>query len=126
MYVILTNKRLIFLDKGTFNVEQRITSLEKIDTIYKKDKILTSNVYICTNSTEILLSSVEKREAEKFIRYVNQELENYKSFSIQINKVEEQDVTDKIAKLAELHKEGILTDYEFFTKKTELLEQLKK
>lgn len=53
-------------------------------------------------------------------------MNNYKSFKIEINKTVEKDVTDKIEKLATLHKEGELTDYEFAMKKMELLEKLKK
>lgn len=126
LYAILTNKRLIILDKGIFNIEQTTINLDKIDSIYKKDRILNSDVYIYTNSTQALLANVEKKEADIFINYVNEELENYKSFSIQINKNTEKDITDKIEKIAELHKDGILTDYEFSTKKMELLEKLKK
>ena len=33
---------------------------------------------------------------------------------------------DKIERLAELYREGVLTEYEFATKKMELLEKLKK
>lgn len=125
LYVILTNKKLVLLDKGAFNVEQVIINLEKIDSINKKDKILNSDIYVYTNSTQRIISNVEKKEANLFINYINKELENYKSFSIQINKTTEKDITDKIEKLAELHKDGILTDYEFSTKKMELLEKLK-
>lgn len=126
LYAILTNKRLVLLDKGTFNIEQTITGLEKIDSINKKDKLFNSDIYINTNTTQNILFNVEKKEANIFVNCFNQELENYKSFSLQINKTVEKDITDKIEKLAELHKDGVLTDYEFSTKKMELLEKLKK
>ena len=39
LYAILTNKRIVLLDKGTFNVQETATiNLDKIDTINKKDK----------------------------------------------------------------------------------------
>lgn len=126
LYIFLTNKKIVFLDKGIFNIEEQITMLEKIDTIAQKKKILSSDIYIYTGSTQTILANVEKQQAETFIQKVNEEIENYKTFSIQVNKTVEQDITDKIGKLAELHREGVLTDYEFSTKKMELLEKLKK
>ena len=126
LYAILTNKRIVLLDKGTFNVQETATiNLDKIDTINKKDKLLGCDIYIYTNSVKTILENVERKEASKFIKRVNQELENYKVFSIQINKTVEKDITDKIEKLSELYKDGVLTEYEFFMKKKELLEKLK-
>lgn len=125
LFLVLTHKRLIFLDKGTFNIDEKSILLEKIDSISKKSKFLSSDIYVYTGNTRSVATSVEKNEADIFIKMVNEELQNYKSFSIQLNKTVEQEITDKIEKLAELYKEGILTEYEFATKRMELLEKLK-
>lgn len=126
LYVILTNKKLIFLDKGTLNIDEKIILLNKIDSISQKRKILTSEIYIHSGSTTTFIINVEKKESEVFIHKINEQIENDKTFSIQINKTVERDITDKIEKLADLYKNGILTEYEFSTKKMELLENLKK
>lgn len=62
LYAILTNRRLVLLDKGTFNIEQTITGLEKIDSISKKDKLFNSDIYVNTNTTQNILFNVEKKK----------------------------------------------------------------
>ena len=53
-------------------------------------------------------------------------IENGTITKIEHRYINEETIEDKIKKLAELHKDGILTDYEFATKKIELLEKIKK
>lgn len=125
LYVFLTNKKIIFLDKNTFNINERVILLDKIDNISQEKKIFNSDIYIATNSSKLIISNVNKEEGRVFVNKVNNEMENYKTFSIQINKTVERDITDKIDKLAQLYKEGVLTEYEFATKKMELLDKLK-
>lgn len=125
LYVFLTNRKLIFLDKNTFNIDERVILLDKIDNISQVKKFLNSDIYVTTNSSRLIISNVNNEEAKIFTSKTNNEMENYKTFSIQVNEKIERDITDKIDRLAELYKKGALTEYEFATKKMELLDQLK-
>ena len=52
-------------------------------------------------------------------------MELHKSIDINITKVAEKDVADKIAKLKVLYDDGVLSEYEFNMKKIELLDKSK-
>lgn len=73
-----------------------------------------------------VIENVPKSDVSIFINKVNEQIDNYRNFSVEINQNIEKDITDKIKKLGELHKEKVLTDYEFSMKKMELLDKFKK
>lgn len=121
--ILSTNKRIIMVNTGIMPERNEI-SIEKIDSMQLESKGLFIALHINVGSTKFIIENLSNYQ--EFMNVVNEQMNNYKSFKIEINKTVEKDVTDKIEKLAELHKEGILTEYEFATKKMELLESLKK
>ena len=125
--IFCTNKRIIILYINGMKQYQKQIPIEKISSIVTQTGLMYGKIKITDNaSSKIVIDKVVGDDAKIFVNKVNEQMENYKSFKIEINNTTEKDITDKIEKLAELHKEGILTDYEFATKKMELLEKLKK
>lgn len=125
--IFVTNRRVVFISSVAFNVEQFQIPIEKISSISTVKGLLTSNIKIWDGSAiGVEIYQVKNKQATIFVNKVNEQLENMKTFSIQVNKNIERDILDKIEKLSELCKDGILTEYEFNMKKMELLEKLKK
>lgn len=87
-------------------------------SIYKNSKQYKKIIEDAYN-IEAILKLIISKNNEKYV-------ENGSITKIEHRYVNEADIIDKVEKLAQLHKEGILTDYEFSTKKMELLEKLKK
>lgn len=121
--ILSTNKRILMVNSGIVPQRSEIR-IEKINSLILQSKGITTSLHIIVSGTEFIIENISK--CQEFMNIVNEQINNYKSFKIEINRTTEKDITDKIQRLAELHKEGILTDYEFSTKKMELLEQLKK
>lgn len=126
MYLLATNKRIIIFNKGWLSSTQVEIPIEKINSIGQSKGIVFGEIHIWDSSSKIVITNVHKNDIAKFVKIANEQMDNYKSFKIEVNKTTERDTVDKIEKLAELHKEGTLTDYEFATKKMELLDNLKK
>lgn len=125
--IFVTNKKIILIDNVILNKGVQQVPMESISSISKERGVLLGKIKIINNSgKEMLIENVSTSEIDIFIKKVNEQKENYKSFNIEVNKTVERDITDKIEKLSELYKEGVLTEYEFATKKMELLEKLKK
>lgn len=127
--IFITNKRVIFLSSILLNTAQLQISIEKINSISKTKGLIVSKIKIWDGSgsiTGVEIERVPTGDATIFVNKVNEQINNYKSFSIEVNKTVEKDIMDKIEKLSELYKDGVLTEYEFATKKLELLEKLKK
>lgn len=126
MYLLTTNRRVVIFNKSWLNSTQIEIPIEKINSIGQSKGVIFGEIHIWDGSSKIVINNIPKKQIAKFVRATNEQMNNYKSFKIEINKTVEKDVTDKIEKLATLHKEGELTDYEFAMKKMELLEKLKK
>lgn len=125
--IFITNKKIILIDNVILNKGVQQVPIESISSISKERGVLLGKIKIINNSgKEMLIENVSTSEIDIFIKKVNEQKENYKSFNIEVNKTVERDITDKIEKLSELYKEGVLTEYEFATKKMELLDKLKK
>lgn len=126
MNLVTTNKRVIIFNKGFIKCTQVEIPIEKINSIGQNIGLIYGEIHIWDSSSKISITKVPIKQVELFVKSTNEQLNNYKSFKIEVNKTVEKDITDKIEKLAELYKEGILTEYEFTIKKMELLENLKK
>ena len=121
--ILCTNKRIIMVNSGILPQRNEIR-IESINVMNLESKGISQILHIIVNGTDFILENITN--CQKFMNIVNEQVNNYKSFKIEVNKTIEKDITDKIEKLAQLNKEGILTDYEFATKKMELLEKIKK
>lgn len=125
--VFITNRRVLFIPSIAFYCEEFQIPIEKISSIGTVKWLLSSTIKIRDESSiGIEVCQVKTKQATTFVNKVNEQLNDMKTFSIQINKNVEKDILDKIEKLSELYKDGVLTEYEFNMKKMELLEKLKK
>lgn len=116
-YAILTDKRVILKDSA----KEIITPIEKINNVIRN----YSTIHI--NDNFITLSFID--DAEKFVNMLNNKISNIQTVKETIkfeNKiVTEESITSQLQKLSNLHDSKVLSDYEYFMKKQELLDKMK-
>ena len=82
-------------------------------------------IYI--NDNFITLSLAD--DAEKFVNMINNKISNIQTvketIKIENKIVTEESITSQLQKLSNLHDSKVLSDYEYFMKKQELLDKMK-
>ncbi|WBX72867.1 PH domain-containing protein [Tenacibaculum pacificus] len=117
--LVATNYRLIFIDKPTigFGIKMEDFPYNKISSVSIETGILKSQLkLICSGNTAKINLINGAKEFSEFIR--NKTLSEKGKFR------NNNDILKQIEKLSELKEKRILTELEFETKKTELLEKL--
>ena len=116
-YAILTDKRVILKD----SLREFITPIEKINNVVRNYR----TIYI--NDNFITLSLAD--DAEKFVNMINNKISNIQTvketIKIENKIVTEDSITSQLQKLSNLHDSKVLSDYEYFMKKQELLDKMK-
>ena len=120
--VLCTSKRILMVNSGIVPQRHEI-SIEKIEGLSLEGKGLSTNLHIIIGGKEFILQAVNN--CQEFMNVVHEQMNNYKSLKININNTVEKDISDKIEKLSQLYKDGVLTEYEFNMKKMELLDKVK-
>lgn len=125
--ITLTNKRVIFLDKGMiFGVKQVDINLSNIVSVGGKTGLMFGEIMISTSGQNYTIKNVMKSSVIPFTNLVN-ETRNAMSAPAQkqqeptesINSFDEQ--MSKLERLAEMKEEGILTEEEFKQQKQRIL-----
>ncbi len=116
IHIYITNKKII-LD-GAYS---KSIQYEKINSIENGKNWLK----IITSSECIQISQIASNDTKQLVKDIRDTMELHKSIDINITKVAEKDVADKIAKLKVLYDDGVLSEYEFNMKKIELLDKSK-
>jgi len=123
--LVATNYRLIFIDKPMlgFGIKMEDFPYKNISSVTLDTGFLKSVIkIICSgNTAEINLISGAK-EFSEFIRRKTFEMDN--QTNKQSNIIVEDNILEKIEKLAVLKEKGILTEEEFISQKAKLLEKL--
>jgi len=123
--LVATNYRLIFIDKPMlgFGIKMEDFPYKNISSVTLDTGFLKSVIkIICSgNTAEINLISGAK-EFSEFIRRKTFEVDN--QTNKQPNIIVEDNILEKIEKLAVLKEKGILTEEEFISQKAKLLEKL--
>lgn len=120
-YIYITNKKVLLLSKKN----AKTIPIEKISSIDTGKKIGNNWIKINDNNTTTEITRIPEHDMERVQQEINNGMEKHKNVSISITQTTEKDVADKIARLQVLYKEGVLTEYEFNTKKLELLDKIK-
>lgn len=123
--LVLTDKRMIFVDKGVLSLKTEDFPLSKITSIQFESGLLLAKIKIHTSSNVAEIANVEKDAGKLFVDFARNQIEEHESKGSNSQPIQQQpDILGQIEKLAELKDKGILTEAEFNEKKTKLLEQL--
>lgn len=116
-YAILTDKRVILKD----SLREFITPIEKINNVVRNYR----TIYVNDNFITLSFSD----DAEKFVNMINNKISNIQTvketIKIENKIVTEESITSQLQKLSNLHDSKVLSDYEYFMKKQELLDKMK-
>lgn len=120
--LFLTNKRVCFMDKKTIGgIEVEDISLSRISSIKYSSGVIAGEIVIYTSSNEIKIKMVKRDEGRAFVSEVNQCIHKEE---ITPSSQSEESITDKIIKLGQLKEQGLISEEEFNSKKSELLDRM--
>ena len=122
---VCTDRRVIIFKTGLFSNKLVDIPVKNIISIQNKVGLIFGNIEIHYNGTWIKIGNIPKKEINLYTNCINEQMENYKTISISEHISTEENYINKISRLADLYKDGKLTEYEYSIKKQELLENIK-
>ena len=119
--IALTNKRIIFLDKGMiYGLKQKEIPLEKINSIEQKTGIMFGEIGIWDGASHITIKNIDKKAVKPFVIAVNAVISELKTSHP--SAVPKLSIADQLEQLAGLRDKGVLTEEEFTDQKRKLLD----
>ncbi|MCP9267815.1 PH domain-containing protein [Xenorhabdus sp. XENO-1] len=126
--ITLTNKRVIFLDKGMlFGVTQVDINLDDVASVAGKTGLIFGEITISTTAQNFTISNVLKATVIPFTNLVNKakdDKKNSTTYNVNHNyqpETNKDDIVSKLERLATLKEKGILSNEEFLTQKEKIL-----
>ena len=122
-HFILTNIRACFYKKGFLGEVFETIPLEKVSSVETLSRMGYRVLRLHTSHNELAFKTFEEK---KLFDQVYEQLEALREtflYPVQ-SALTEESIPDQIKKLAKLRDSGILTEGEFVTKKTELLQKM--
>jgi hypothetical protein len=127
--IILTNHRVIFLDKGMlFGLKQVALDLSHISSVGGETKLLSGEITIAADGHTYTVENVSKKGVVPFTNMVKQAIEALKQSKEQsANNHAQQPATnnndpfEQLERLASLKEKGIITEEEFQAQKAKIL-----
>jgi hypothetical protein len=124
--IILTNHRVIFLDKGMFfGLKQIAINLSHISSVGGQTKILFGQIVIAADGHTYTVENVDKDNVIPFTNMVKEAMEAVKQNGTNTQQIQQQnannDPYERLEKLATLKEKGIITEEEFQAQKAKIL-----
>ncbi|OCF98892.1 hypothetical protein A9G10_06455 [Gilliamella sp. wkB308] len=124
--IILTNHRVIFLDKGIFfGLKQVALDLSHISSVGGETKFLSGEITIAADGHTYTVENVSKKGVVPFTNMVKQAIEELKQSKEQSTNTQQNaasnDPFEQLERLASLKEKGIITEEEFQAQKAKIL-----
>ena len=120
--ITLTNKRIIFLDKGIiYGLKQATIDLKKVNSVTCTTGLLLGTITITDGARDRTIKNVLKKTVKPFINKVQDAVE---ALSPQQQQQGNDDPLQILEKLAQLKETGIITQEDFDKKKADILSTL--
>ncbi|MBU5277036.1 PH domain-containing protein [Lactiplantibacillus argentoratensis] len=123
--VVLTQKRVIFIDKGLiYGIKSTEVPLDMINGVSYSKGLMFGKVSITNGAVTTLIDNVDKSTAPILAEKIKVAAEQYKEslhVSVQNSSASVLDGPDQIRKYKSLADEGIITQEEFEAKKKQIL-----
>jgi hypothetical protein len=116
--LVATDRRLIFINKGLVSLKVEDFGYEKITSVQYKTGMLMGEIDILASGNRATFKNIEKAHVRDFGDWLRARISAPKASSTPPSTLS---ASDEIRSLAELHRQGILTDEEFSAKKKQLL-----
>lgn len=123
--VVLTDRRLLFLRHGLIGNQVVDFPLRSINSVQTKSTALHSALDVFASGNRSEISHIPKGDLKPLADAIRAAMNTQPQTPPAVTKTAtEPDTMGQIAKLAELHAAGVLTDEEFAAKKEELLKRI--
>lgn len=122
--LVATDKRLIFIDKGIFSLTVEDFPYDKITSIQYKTGIIFGEMMIYASGNQAKIEQVDKKTVRSFAEWVRNNIEQAKldkPDSVSPPSGNSSNLVEQLKQLAELKKQGILTEEEFQDQKKKIL-----
>lgn len=120
--ITLTDKRIIFLDKGfLYGLKQTTIDLDKVNAISGDTGFFFGTIAIQDGANIREIKNVWKNTVVKFTSKVQEAIENRKQSHLAPANPAEGDVISKLERLSVLLEKGVLSNDEFAAQKAKLL-----
>lgn len=118
----VTDKRLLFIDKGFFfGLKIEEFPLKSISSISQQSGVMMAKIKIHASGNNAEISNVDKVGAKELARIVSELIENTYNSTSSIPKKNNDNVIEQLEKLSNLKEKGFLTDDEFQQEKVKIL-----
>ena len=120
---LTTHRMLIVKEKGVFSKSMEAESLpwSRMKTVDLDENVMIAQLIIDeTNGHRLVVQGNDKKQIRSLHRYMNEVLDHLANQQ-SAPSAQASDVADKLAKLADMHRSGLLTDQEFVQLKRRLL-----
>ena len=114
-----TNKRVIFFAKKLFGFDLETFPLSKISAIEFSKGFWGKKMNLTMSGNTAKLKMINHGDPEELVNYVRENMGEKKSSVPTL-----EDIPSQISKLSELKDKGVITEEEFISKKTELLNKM--
>lgn len=120
--ITLTDRRIIFLDKGMiYGLKQVSIDLDKINAVAGHTGLIFGKIEIQDSATGRVIENVWKKTVVPFTNRVRDAIQKRKTPASMSVADRQDDIVDKLERLAALMEKGILTSDEFQQQKAKLL-----
>lgn len=120
---VATENRIVFFAKKIIGYDLESFPFENISSLEKSKGMLGHSITFFSSGNKSYMKWINKGDVDEFVMYVNSQIGKSKKYT-NISNNKEVDVVAQIKKLSELKGQGVLTDEELNTKKTELLNEI--
>lgn len=122
--LIVTDRRVIFFTKKLGGYEMSDHVYGMLTAVDYKKGMMTGNINLNASGDHYHISLIPKSDVERVAKCIRSQMTSVKTHPAARNESSNEQITDQIKQLASLHKEGILTDKEFASKKQDLLSRI--
>lgn len=120
--IIMTPKRVLFLDKGMiYGLKQVEILVEKINSIEFKTGLIFGEINVWDGSSKMIIKNILKANVKPFAESINKAIDLYRTRDHSSGSSQSANIADELKKFAELKSQGILTEAEFEAQKKKLL-----
>jgi hypothetical protein len=116
--VVLTDKRLLFLDKGVFGLKQVELPLKQISAITHKTGVLFGELWVYSSAGMNAVRNIPKAQVPKIAMLISNLVQQAEA---PVAAAPATDVASQLERLAALVEKGLLTREEFAAQKAKLL-----
>ena len=118
---VATESRIVFFAKKLMGYDLEGFPFENISSIEQKKGLMGHTMTFYASGNKASMKWINKGDVPNFLNYVQSSIGKPK---VENNNTGNSDIPSQIQKLSELKNQGILTEEEFNTKKTELLSKM--